>query len=512
MFHRRLGQLCIGCSLWLTACPGSTTSPSSSVSDTHTSTSTTEDSRTPKSLVIALDGARADALRYAATPHLDSLADGSWSNGYRGASTHAALTVPDGDTVSGPNHVSIMTGGTVTQTGVTSNDANEMAAGNYTAFPHYLSRLETAEPHLNTAYLYTWATDGFIRCDADFTMVDDEDTNTDRVVEMLAGTFDSSGDPGAWSEGQDPDAVFVFYDFIDGAGHSDGFSLQVASYVSALERADSLTGVLLDAIRDRPQFDDEHWQIIVTADHGGYETGHGGRGGHRETIPFIVSSTDVESGALPDGTRNLDVAPTVLDHFGMGVPADLTGAPRGRGAAPEPDIDLQQGLIANYGFDGDLSDSAGGGHHAVDGPSASVETTGGKFDGHLSLSGTPAYVTLPEVDDLTFTAEDPFTVALWMRADNILDGDPVLIGNKDWVSGMNPGWALLANEGGNNSAGSNYGTGSDRISTTHVPSRSCTTVLCPRHDVELWLQCPPAATQTRALSGFAVTRAESIAL
>ena len=118
--------------------------------------------------------------------------------------------------------------------------------------------------------------------------------------------------------------------------------------------------------------------------------------------------------------------------------------------------------MANYGFDGDLIDGVGG-HHAVDGPSSVVETDGGMFDGHLSLSGHPSYVTLPEAAARSFTADEPFTVALWMRADEVLDGDPVVIGNKDWASGLNPGWALLANEGGDNSAGSNYGTGTDRL-------------------------------------------------
>jgi hypothetical protein len=423
--------------------------------DTSVQTAT---QRVPKSLVVALDGARADALRFASTPHFDSLADGSWAEGYGGAATSAALTVPDGDTVSGPNHVAIMTGGLVAQTGVSSNDPTEMAAGRYADVPHYLSLLESANADLGTAYLFTWATDSFVACEADVVALDVEEANVDRILSMLDGT---STDPD-WGEEQQPDALFVFFDFIDGTGHSEGFSLHVDAYVDALERGDALVGDLLEGIRARPSFDAEDWQIVVTSDHGGYETGHGGRGGHRETIPFLISAIDMDSGVLPDGTRNLDVTPTVLSHFGVEVPAGLTGASRGQGATPPAAVDLSTGLVAYYDFDADLSDRMGG-HDGMDGAGATIETTDGKFGGHLSLSGHPSYVSLPEVDDLSFSADQAFTVALWMRADAVLDGDPVVIGNKDWASGLNPGWAILANEGGDNAAGSNYGTGSDRL-------------------------------------------------
>jgi len=408
--------------------------------------------------VIALDGARADALRFAETPHMDALSDGSWSSGYRGAWSAWGLTVSDGDTVSGPNHVAIMTGGQVGQTGVTSNDASVMSSGNYVDFPHYLSVLESEDPALDTAYLFTWPTDAFIACEADYILLGDEDGNAERAGAMISGAFE---DPN-WDLGRDSEAIFLFFDFIDGTGHSDGFSLDVDTYVAALERADRLIGDLLEAIRARPDFDGEDWQILVTSDHGGYGTGHGGRGGHRETIPFIVSSRTLEAGQLPDGTRNIDVAPTVLTHFDVDIPSELTGSTRTVGAVPLAEIDLANELVAHYGFDGDLTDAVGA-QDASFGASATVEAEEGKFGGHLSLSGHPAYVSLPDVADLSFTADDAFTVALWMRADQVLEGDPVVIGNKDWVSGLNPGWALLANEGGDNSVGSNYGTGDDRV-------------------------------------------------
>ena len=45
----------------------------------------------------------------------------------------------------------------------------------------------------------------------------------------------------------------------------------------------------------------------------------------------------------------------------------------------------------------------------------------------------------------------------------------MILGTKDWVSGGNPGWLLLANEGGGNSFGSNFASsGDDRLDLEDV--------------------------------------------
>ena len=53
------------------------------------------------------------------------------------------------------------------------------------------------------------------------------------------------------------------------------------------------------------------------------------------------------------------------------------------------------------------------------------------------------------------------SVTLWFRSHGLQGGDPVILGNKDWVSGYNEGWLLLANEGGANSFGANFASGGD---------------------------------------------------
>ncbi|MEM7158772.1 MAG: alkaline phosphatase family protein [Myxococcota bacterium] len=287
-----------------------------------------------KSLMIAVDGLRGDALESANTPAFDSLIDGTWQPNYNGAYTAEAQCLTDANSVSGPNHWSIMTGATGSQHGVTGN--GDVGAGDGENFPHYLSLLERDNAELNTAYLFTWTPDVFIPCEADYIFDGGDDDNAGRAAGILSGTYeDLEGTlETAWPMGTDVDAMFLFLDDVDGAGHGNGFAPDSPNYVSAIEEVDGQLGQILTAIQSRPSFSAESWQIVITTDHGGIGFNHGGMTPEELTIPFIVAGLDVEQGELPaaieeGGTRNFDTVPTALQHMGVEIPAMLTGLPRG---------------------------------------------------------------------------------------------------------------------------------------------------------------------------------------
>jgi uncharacterized protein YjbI with pentapeptide repeats len=420
----------------------------------------------PRSLVIALDGVRPDALAYADTPHLDALIAGTWHPEYQGAYAPFAQNLYDAATVSGPNHVSIMTGANGQQHQVSSN--GDVDSGDYDHFPHYLARLEAAQPETATAYLFTWSTDAEIPSGADYIKDGDDADNVERVVAMLNGTHaDSTGDEStSWPLGTQPHAIFLFLDDPDHTGHTWGFEPNIASYVEELASIDTQIGTILEALVNRPTWDQENWQIVITSDHGGYHTGHGGMSAPEHTIPFIVVSRSVTQGQLPPSTRNLDVAPTVLEHLGLPIPPELTGHPRGADAQQSDLLALDHDLVGYYRFEGDLTDATNRGNDGALGMYSDLEPTllseGGKFGGYLSIldigggERSSSYVTLGRPTDYEFGAHDSFTVSLWFRSHGEQSGDPVIIGNKNWVSGSNLGWLLLANEGADNSFGANY--------------------------------------------------------
>lgn len=414
------------------------------------------DLRARKSLVLALDGVRPDALAHARTPWFDALIAGTWQGGYRGAATGVAQNLYDAATVSGPNHAAIMTGTTSSQHGVTGN--GDVGGGDFDTYRHYLRLIEDDDPARNTASLFTWGTDALITSGADYVKPADDAGNVARLVAMLGGTHsDVDGLYGTrWVAGTDPDALFLFLDDGDHAGHAHGFELGVPEYVAELEEIDGQLGAMLTALAGRPSFADEAWQVVITSDHGGQGTGHGGSGALEHTIPFIVASPYVLQGVLREVTRNVDVVPTVLQHLGVALPAHLAGEARG-GAVQPASPALASSLVRHHRFDGDLEDASTFGVHAVIGEHADVAPiliAEGRFGGCLRIEDgdVSSYVTLPELE----VGDGDFSVTLWFRSHGDQSGDPVIVGNKDWASGLNPGWVLLADEGDDNSFGSNY--------------------------------------------------------
>lgn len=278
--------------------------------------------------MLAIDGLRGDALAAAETPNLDAILLGGWQPGYQSAYTPEALALTDAASNSGPNHWAIMTGATGRQHGVTGN--GDVGEGDGETFPHYLSRLEADDPTRNTAYLFTWPIDSLIPCDADVVRGGQDDSNAALAADIVEGTYEDE----TWPAGTDVDALFLFLDDVDGAGHGSGFSPDNPDYLTEIEEIDEQVGWVLEAIAARPTFATEAWQVVLTTDHGGTGTNHGGTTPEELRIPFGVASRSVQAEALPagtddGGTRNIDVAPTVLQHFELAVPEILQGSPRG---------------------------------------------------------------------------------------------------------------------------------------------------------------------------------------
>lgn len=137
------------------------------------------------------------------------------------------------------------------------------------------------------------------------------------------------GNPYSISTGNsDVDAVFHFFDNLDYAGHASGFTPANPVYRSQLSTIDGLIGIVLTAIRNRPTFAVEDWQIVVTSDHGGRGTGHGIAAADNDTIPFLVSSRSVGQGWLSGTPSVVDVPPTVLAYFNVPFPAHVDGVAR----------------------------------------------------------------------------------------------------------------------------------------------------------------------------------------
>lgn len=273
----------------------------------------TEPRRSKHALVIGIDGMRADALRAAATPEIDLLAES-------GTTTHDAFaggrlgTAEEQPTMSGPGWTSVLTGVWADKHGVRSNG---FRGGRLEEFPHFFHRIREVRADAVLSSFVSWKPiHGFIlgTKGADTTYSPDVRSPGERDSAIADAVVDHLGS-------RDPTVVFVHFGELDHAGHAFGFGPDVPEYIEALERIDVLVGHMVAAVRGRPGGGDEDWLILVTTDHGGVSGRHGGQLPEERTIPLIVSGGDVSRGEQePPGPGHVVVPPTVLRH--LNIPVD----------------------------------------------------------------------------------------------------------------------------------------------------------------------------------------------
>ncbi|MCX5271563.1 alkaline phosphatase family protein [Streptomyces virginiae] len=264
---------------------------------------------TDKVLVIGIDGAVLDRVKVAAAPNLNGL----MAQGLTARSTLYAG--PMAATSSGPGWSTIATGVWPDKHGVKDNS---FIGKNYAAHPDFLTRIENAEPALNTYAAADWepitSTDqnGPIfssKVDKRLSLKGDRDGYRTEDPKVAAAAAAELRD-------QNPDAAFVYLGEIDAAGHSYGAASQ--QYLDTIARVDTLVGQLLTAVKNRPTYAQENWKILVSTDHG--HTDSGGHGGStiQERGTFVIAKgPGIPAGSVRSDVRLVDVAATALAQVGV---------------------------------------------------------------------------------------------------------------------------------------------------------------------------------------------------
>lgn len=270
-------------------------------------------SQTRKVLVIGIDGVRSDALQQANTPTIDSLvATGlvTWDSWHCGT------------TVSGPSWSNTMCGVWEAKHGVTSNS---YANSNYNQYPYFVTRAKEKKPNLYCVQIVEWAP-----------MSDNvyNDSWDKKLKTPDGGTLTTQ--QVATQEIVDPnlDCMFLYYDIVDLTGHSTGFSPFNPAYMTAIQAVDASLRNVMTALRSRANFANEDWLVLITTDHGGIGTGHGGNtdferkiwwvGAGANVIPQQITAQDPGSYVMSGGVNpallklspvQTDIAVTALHHL-----------------------------------------------------------------------------------------------------------------------------------------------------------------------------------------------------
>ena len=157
---------------------------------------------------------------------------------------------------------------------------------------------------------------------------------------QVEGTLDYSQAPGGWFgrwssgrtisdvakylQGARPSVLFVHLTDPDAAGHRAGW--MTAEYGRAVLEADRAVDQLVTLAGKA--FGAGNFSLIVTADHGGHDTGHGSDDPRDVTIPWLAWGRGVKPGVLAQSTiRTMDTAATVLWLLAVDRPADWAGRP-----------------------------------------------------------------------------------------------------------------------------------------------------------------------------------------
>lgn len=115
----------------------------------------------------------------------------------------------------------------------------------------------------------------------------------------------------------DPDFIFLYLGYTDEAGHSKGW--MTAHYLEAVAGASACIETLYRALP-------EGWSMIVTADHGGHDRGHGLDIPEDMTIPVYFAGAPFEKGKELPGVSIKDIAPTIAKIMDFAPPREWEGA------------------------------------------------------------------------------------------------------------------------------------------------------------------------------------------
>ncbi len=117
-----------------------------------------------------------------------------------------------------------------------------------------------------------------------------------------------------------PDFLFVHFDSVDGAGHSNGYGTE--NHIKAINSVDKLIADVYSAVKGAGILDDTLFMVI--ADHGGTndEKGKGSHGGwtdEEKNVTFAAVGIDIKSGEIKEMNIR-DLAAIVLYALGIEIP------------------------------------------------------------------------------------------------------------------------------------------------------------------------------------------------
>ena len=245
-------------------------------------------------IVIGVDGA-GGYFREADTPCFDRIFE-------NGAKTYRALASKP--TISAECWGSMLIGTSPAVHGLTNGIVSSRKYPLDSEFPTLFRRIREKEPDAELGSVCCW---GPINTG----IIEEDERN------FIRNIWDDAAVPVIvdYIKEKKPEFLFVQFDSVDGAGHSNGYATQ--PYFDRITVIDGFLGQIDAAITDAGIADDTLFCVI--ADHGGKNRGHGGWTDEQKYVTFAARGKTVRRGDLPKMNVR-DLSAIVLYALGIEAP------------------------------------------------------------------------------------------------------------------------------------------------------------------------------------------------
>ncbi len=261
-----------------------------SIISNHFNSALPEGKTEKKAIIIGYDGCRADALTFTENTFsgVNKMLKSGASLNYAYCGGVNYPTVNTQDTSTAPGWCSVLTGVWAEKTGITGNGITKSLE-----YKTLMTSLTENNIIDSANFITIWG--GHFEDDNSTYKLEKEyceEKGLDVKFNLCSTNTKSANTAIEDIEQADcSDFIFAIYEGTDAAGHGFGFSTNNPIYQAGYGLNDFLAYRTLNAIEARETYETEDWLIIITSDHGGVRTGHGGPS-IQERMIFVISNKE----------------------------------------------------------------------------------------------------------------------------------------------------------------------------------------------------------------------------
>lgn len=177
-------------------------------------------------------------------------------------------------------------------------------------FPDVFAMVRKTNPAAEIGYIYEWGGMRYLADTLSINYVQPAPLSGENVEESTALAVN-------YIKEKKPDLCAVIFAEPDGTGHGIGWD--TPEYIQMLTHLDQGLASIVKAIEDAGIMDET--VILVTSDHGGIKTGHGGITMNEMQTPIVFYGKGIKKGfVIPESTMVFDIAGTIGYMFGIEQP------------------------------------------------------------------------------------------------------------------------------------------------------------------------------------------------